>query len=50
MGKQIFFILSAITMIDNKSLLVYKSPKALGLQYYRVGDKSLFFLTFILFY
>lgn len=40
MGRQTFFI-SAIKMIGNKSLLLYKS-KAQMLQYDRVGDKSFF--------
>lgn len=40
MGSQIVFILKTMNMIDNKSLLLYKFPKAQGLQYYSEGDVS----------
>lgn len=40
MGSQIFF-LSAINMLDDRSLLLSKFPKAKGLQHCRVGGKSL---------
>lgn len=38
LDSQIIFILATVNMIDNKSLLFDKFPKAQGLQYHGEGD------------